>query len=160
MAGCRQSNSVYFCKEAGYTMIELMVVVVVGALLAAVAVPGYTLIVERANMTSAIADIGQIQLAVARFRLNIGRLPTTLAEAGQDTLTDPWGNPYQYLNIEAGAGLGDVRKDRNLVPINSDYDLYSMGKDGRSAPALTSKMSRDDIVRANNGGYVGLVENY
>lgn len=60
-----------------------------------------------------------------------------------------------------GAGAnGQARKDRNLVPINSDFDLYSMGRDGQSAPPLTAKVSRDDIVRANNGGFVGLASDY
>jgi general secretion pathway protein G len=53
-----------------------------------------------------------------------------------------------------------MRKDRNLVPINSDYDLYSMGPDGESMPPLTAARSRDDIVRANNGGFVGTAEAY
>jgi general secretion pathway protein G len=56
--------------------------------------------------------------------------------------------------------MGQVRKDRNLVPINSRYDLYSMGADGRSVPPLTAQESRDDIIRANDGGYVGLAAGY
>jgi len=47
-----------------------------------------------------------------------------------------------------------------MVPINSDFDLYSMGKDGRSVAPLTAKDSRDDIVRANDGGYVGLASEF
>jgi general secretion pathway protein G len=56
--------------------------------------------------------------------------------------------------------MGKVRKDRFLVPINSTYDLYSMGADGRSVGPLTAAMSRDDIIRANDGAYVGLAEGY
>ncbi len=52
------------------------------------------------------------------------------------------------------------RKDRFLHPINSDYDLYSMGKDGRTTEALTAKMSHDDIIRANDGGFVGLASQF
>jgi general secretion pathway protein G len=48
-----------------------------------------------------------------------------------------------------------MRKDRFLVPINSDFDLYSMGKDGESVPPLTAQKSRDDIIRANDGAYIG-----
>jgi general secretion pathway protein G len=51
--------------------------------------------------------------------------------------------------------IGQARKDRNLVPINSDYDLYSVGPDGRSVPPLTAHHSQDDIVRARNGAYIG-----
>jgi general secretion pathway protein G len=46
------------------------------------------------------------------------------------------------------------------VPINSDFDLYSMGEDGKSSPPLTAKSSRDDIVRANNGAYYGYGRDY
>ena len=44
-----------------------------------------------------------------------------------------------------------------MVPVNSDFDLYSMGKDGASASPFTAKSSQDDIVRAFNGGYYGKV---
>jgi general secretion pathway protein G len=137
-----------------------MIVVVVVGLLAAIAVPSYQSFVDRARTTAAISELGQIQLVIARFRTNNGQLPATLAAVGMDGRRDPWGNPYRYLNIEAGANPGAVRKDRNLVPINSDYDLYSMGKDGLSTPPLTAGGSRDDIVRANNGAYFGLAEDY
>ena len=53
-----------------------------------------------------------------------------------------------------------VRKDHNLVPLNTDFDLYSMGPDGESASPLTAKASRDDIIRANNGSYIGTATNY
>ena len=41
--------------------------------------------------------------------------------------------------------------------MNSDYDLYSMGPDGESLPPFTASTSRDDLVRASNGGYIGPV---
>jgi len=74
-------------------------------------------------------------------------------------MTDPWGNPYQYLRV-TGSNRGALRKDRFLVPINSDFDLYSMGPDGETVLALTAKAARDDIIRANDGGYVGVAEGY
>jgi general secretion pathway protein G len=88
-----------------------------------------------------------------------------------DKVLDPWGRPYNYLNIQGSAEAkeekgkgkgtpGNARKDHSLIPINSDFDLFSVGKDGKSTPALTSVWSQDDLVRANNGGYIGLVSNY
>ena len=59
-----------------------------------------------------------------------------------------------------GKGKGGFRKDRFLVPINTDFDLYSMGADGASVGPLTSAVSRDDIVRANDGGFVGLASDF
>ena len=73
---------------------------------------------------------------------------------------DPWGNPYQYLNFADTKGKGAMRKDRFLVPINSYFDLYSIGKDGQSVPPLTAKVSKDDIIWANDGDYVGLASQY
>ena len=72
------------------------------------------------------------------------------------------GHPCQYLNMHSGDPdiAGKRRKDKNLVPINSDYDLYSKGPDGASVPALTAAKSRDDIVRANDGAYVGIASGY
>jgi general secretion pathway protein G len=54
----------------------------------------------------------------------------------------------------------NARKDKNLHPLNSDFDLYSIGKDGESRQPLTAKWSRDDVVRANDGGFVGLASEY
>jgi general secretion pathway protein G len=44
--------------------------------------------------------------------------------------------------------------------LNSTYDLYSKRKDGQSSSPLTAKASRDDIIRANDGGYIGLASAY
>ena len=54
-------------------------------------------------------------------------------------MRDPWGNPYGYLNLGDKNANGHARKDHSLVPINTDFDLYSMGPDGRSSPPLTAK---------------------
>ena len=60
-----------------------------------------------------------------------------------------------------GGGQSDrARKDHNLHPLNSDFDLYSMGPDGESQPALTAKASWDDIIRASDGGFVGRASRY
>ena len=88
-----------------------------------------------------------------------GSFPPDLNALGRGAIRDPWGNPYRYLNI-ATAIPGHVRKDRFLVPLNSDYDLYSMGKDGESQPPITSAKSRDDILRASNGAFIGLASDF
>ena len=90
------------------------------------------------------------------FALN-ERLPLDLDELGRANMKDPWGNPYVFLNFETiqGQGKGKMRKDRFLVPINTDYDLCSMGPDGKTNMPLTAKASRDDIIRANNGTFIG-----
>ncbi|MCZ6827310.1 MAG: prepilin-type N-terminal cleavage/methylation domain-containing protein [Gammaproteobacteria bacterium] len=148
-------------RPQGFTLLELMFAITVAALMAAIAFPLYSNAIQKARIGQAIVDMSRIDGAMERFRSNDpGDLPPNLAAIGMDTLRDPWGNPYQYLNIEAGANLGKVRKDRNLVPINTDFDLYSLGKDGLSRPPLTARQSQDDIIRAGNGSYMGIAKDF
>ena len=146
--------------ERGFTLLELMLAVIASAILATIAVSSYRRVVLRMDVTRAISDIGDIQLAITKFDASNTRLPDTLADMGLGGRLDPWGNPYQYLNFANVMGNGKMRKDRNLVPINTDYDLYSSGPDGRSVSPLTAKASRDDIVRANDGRFIGKAEDY
>ncbi len=142
------------------TLLELMLAVVMIGILLAVGFASYSRFIERTRISRAIADIGEIQLLIDKFELNRGLLPDTLADVGLGGQLDPWGNAYRYLNFATVTGLGAVRKDRNLVPINTDFDLYSAGPDGRSRPPLTARASRDDIVRANDGRFIGKAEDY
>ena len=74
---------------------------------------------------------------------------------------DPWGRPYVFLNIiDGNPNISSVRKDGSLNPLNTDYDLYSLGKDGDSKAPLNAGESRDDIVRANDGAYIGRGEDF
>ena len=51
---------------------------------------------------------------------------------------DPWGRPYEYLRIQGRpSSISRSRKDQFLVPLNTDYDLYSRGKDALSQPTIT-----------------------
>jgi general secretion pathway protein G len=145
--------------ERGVTLLELALVLALIAIMSAIAVPMYRGYVERANEGRSIADIGAISIELYRWELNTGSFPPDLATAALDGFEDPWGRPYAYLNI-ALAGTNDVRKDKNLHPLNTDFDLYSLGPDGDSRLPLTAQVSRDDIIRANNGGYVGRAEDY
>jgi general secretion pathway protein G len=147
----------------GVTLVELLAVVAMVAALSAIAIPTYQGYIDDVRLNDARKDITLISVHLERFRSdNRGSLPGSLAQTPASLLEDPWGNPYRYLNIEdaTGPGLGKLRKDKNLVPLNTDFDLYSMGEDGDSKGPLTAKASRDDVVRANNGGYIGLASEY
>jgi len=52
------------------------------------------------------------------------------------------------------------RRDRYMFPLNTDYDLFSLGSDGRTAVSLGDTLSRDDVIRANNGGFFGVAAEY
>jgi len=135
----------------------MMVLIIVG-ILAAFGYSRYDEFIEKARVAEAKTDIFALDMKINHFFNNRLSFPASIADIGGAPL-DPWGNPYQYLNIQT-ARRGQVRKDHNLVPINSDYDLYSMGKDGRSVSPLTARHSHDDIIRANNGDYIGLAKDY
>lgn len=190
--------------QQGFTIIELMIAVTIVGALAGLAIPNYLGYLDKARLARCIAEIRYISRAVDSYKAANESLPNTLAEVGAGEIVDPWGNPYEYLNIAdltlpgggggSGGGAGGAgggggngngggnktsywfepdsayaaqggggnaskgkpRKDRFLHPINSDYDLYSMGKDGESVEPLTAKKSHDDVIRANDGSFVGL----
>ncbi len=148
-------------SERGLTLLELLLVVAVIATLAAIGLWGYGEYTASARLARAVSDIHVISSEADLFHFTSRRYPSSLDEIGRAGFKDPWGNPYQFLNIaDLAPPQGQMRKDRFLVPINSDYDLYSMGPDGRSVSPLTASESRDDIVRAANGGYIGPASKY
>jgi general secretion pathway protein G len=152
-------TAVDFSRGVGY--LELMLAIALAAILMAIAVPTYYSYLNRSKEQTAIADMQAIEQQLKTYEVlsEQGTLPASLADLGVPIPLDPWGQPYQYLNLD-GANRGQMRKDRSLVPINTDYDLYSMGPDGRSVAPLTAAMSRDDIVRAGNGSFIGVASDY
>ncbi len=160
----------------GFTLVELAIVLAVVGVLASVATTKYQEFLERARVASAIAEMQGIARMLDSLQIDGGELPATLAEVDA-ALDDPWGRPYEYLRIAGtlppgqaalASGLPHVsagpepkpRKDGFLVPINTDYDLYSRGADGESEKQLDRQVSRDDVIRAANGSYFGLARNF
>ena len=146
--------------QSGFTLIELLIAMMIVITISAIAIPSLMASIYEAKIARAVGDIDAIEDDIAFYQVINGQLPDDLSQAGDGNLLDPWGNPYQYLNHSTMKGNGHARKDRFLVPLNDDYDLYSMGKDGASAAPLTAKSSQDDIVRAASGGYVGLASQF
>ena len=144
----------------GFTLLELMLALVVMATLATLASSAYSSYMEQARVSRAEGDLTAIEARIAAYEATNNDLPTSLAQIGQAALLDPWGQPYRYLDFTGLHSKGQMRKDRNLVPINSDYDLYSAGRDGATVPPLTEPASHDDVLRANNGGFIGLASDY
>jgi general secretion pathway protein G len=147
-------------RAAGFTIIEIVLVVAVLAVVAALALPAYASHRERVRIAQAVIDIKGIESALYAYRNDNRDLPDDLAAVGYQARLDPWGQAYQYTNLTTARGNGAARKNRNLSPINSDFDLWSMGVDGQSRGPLTARQSRDDIVRANDGRFVGLASDY
>jgi general secretion pathway protein G len=145
----------------GWTLLELLLAVTVAGTLMALAMASYAQFREKALIAQAKIDLSNFMQVFERYRVSRnGQLPLSLADVGLAGQLDPWGNPYMYLNFTTVKGKGDMRKDHNLVPINTEFDLYSMGPDGNTAAPLTAKASRDDIIVANDGAFIGPASDY
>ena len=142
-----------------FTLLEVLIAIAILAVLAAISIPIYAQYKVKLNNAIAVTDIINIQVAIESYDQANDTYPSSLTDVNMNLLLDPWGTPYEYLNLD-GVPIGQMRKDQALVPINSDYDLYSMGPDGASTPPLTAANSRDDVVRANNGGFIGIASDY
>jgi len=146
------------CKRyTGFTLIELMIVVAIIGIIAAISSVLFNTFTEKARVQKTIAEIASIQTKIKIYEVHEGSLPDSLADIGN--FIDTWGNAYQYIKIK-DVSKPKCRKDRNLHPLNSDYDLWSNGKDGEYKLPLTAKASHDDIIRANDGTYIGIASEY
>ncbi len=141
-----------------FSLRDAVVAAAVALLVGSLAIPAFHGYVERSRVARAVSDIGTISLQLYRWQQTANELPTSLAEAGLAGV-DPWGRPYVYRRA-AGTSPSQLRKDGALAPLNTDFDLYSLGADGESALALPAATSRDDVVRADDGAYIGLAVNY
>jgi general secretion pathway protein G len=122
-------------NQKGFTLIEIMVVVVILGILAAIVVPRLLERPDEARRVKAKADIKGLEEALGLFKLDnafyptteqglqalvskpeVGRIPTKYAEGGylKKVPLDPWGNDYVFLS----PGIHDV------------FDLVSYGADG------------------------------
>lgn len=149
----------------GFMIIELVIVFAIIGTLAAIAIPAYAKYRYKAQLAMVITEIRILEKEIENYAVEHGEFPDSLADINMDLIEDAWGNSYRYLKIDGedlkSSGKDQqMRKDHFMVPVNSDYDLYSMGPDGRSKAPFTAKDSRDDIVRANDGKYVGLASEY
>ncbi len=123
-------------RQRGFTLIEIMVVVVILAVLGALVVPKILENVDKARVTRAQSDIRAIQTALDMYRLDNFKYPTTeqglqalVTQPNDPTIAnyrsggylpslpkDPWNNPYQYVSPGANG---------------RDYDIISYGRDGK-----------------------------
>ena len=122
-------------RARGFTLLELMVVVVIIGVLGALIIPNFLDRPNEARTTAAKTDIATLMQALKLYKLDNHRFPTS--EQGLQALTtrpstgpapanwrvymdklpnDPWGTPYQYLN----------------PGVKGEVDVLSLGADGRS----------------------------
>jgi len=146
--------------QRGFTLVEIVLVIAIAAMVLWIVVPMAQAYIEKGRVSQAIIEIGTMSTAIRQQIKTKGALPDSLDAAGFGGKTDPWGHPYEYLNLFTNKGNGQARKDKKLAPLNSDFDLYSVGADGQTAASLVNSASRDDIVRARDGGFIGLASDF
>ncbi len=146
-------------RMGGLTLVELVIVAFIVSTLAGIAYIAHDHYVYKGQISQAIADIRAIEARLFSYYADNGIFPPTLADVGEGGRKDPWNGLYEYWPI-TGDPKQEVRKDRNLHPLNTDFDLGSRGKDRATSLGLTAKASHDDIIRANNGAFAGLASKY
>lgn len=150
-------------RSRGLTLLELLALAAVIGTLLSITIPAFSQMLEKARISRAVSELAAIGNRLDGIYLDSGDFPENLEGVERISLIDPWGRPYQYLKIRGKSKSeirGRWRKDRFLVPLNSDYDLYSMGKDGLTASPITAEASHDDVLRANNGAFIGMASKY
>ena len=146
-------------RQSGLTVLELVIAITILALLATMGLVGYRKGLVRAREVQAVGDIAHLAEDIKDYYAAHWELPESLDQVGGEVPLDPWGHPYQYYRIPVLDPAG-CREAQNHDPLNSDYDLYSLGPDGATAVWVLEENGLDDIVRAGDGAYIGVAEKY
>jgi general secretion pathway protein G len=128
-----------------------MVMALIG-IIATLSIPAFNNYVNRTKSRRAMSEIRTLGTELSAFALDKGTNPTSLGDINRSGYLDPWKRPYVFTNIAGGGAPLEGAFD----PLNKDFDLYSLGADGLSAIADGDPTNEDDIVRFNDGSYVGM----
>ncbi len=140
-------------NNRGFTLVELLIVVSIIGVLATMAMVGFSEFINKAKVARCRSEIRNLEKEISAFATDQGKIPESLEQIGGQDLLDPWGSPYVYRDTahleRTGPGL-----------MNSDFDLYSKGPDGVTAPSTIDNVSLDDIIRADDGAFCDMASRY
>jgi len=139
--------------QHGFTVGETLLATALIAFTVDAALARISTQIEQTRIERAKDQISRIGVEIEVYRARRHELPGSLTDLDSAVPLDPWGHPYEYVNFDAHGTVG--QRTFEGLPVNSDYDLYSRGADGRTEVNLRSETARDDIVRARDGAYVG-----
>jgi general secretion pathway protein G len=127
---CRKRHTGNSFKQRGFTLVELLLVLVILALIAGLVLPGIIGKAESAKAKAASSQISRISMSVESYYLDTGNVPSSLEQLvnqpsgttgwngpyiKNSLLKDPWGKPYSYRSP------GE----------HGDFDIESLGADGQ-----------------------------
>jgi general secretion pathway protein G len=146
----------------GFTLVELLMVIAIIGVLSLMVIPQFSHLRNLAKNARCKSEIRTVEKSIIAYNLDNAKFPPVPLDATvTTTLLDPWGNPYQYYNIQNGGGTPYMNVN-GVTPLNTDFDLYSTGVDGLSTGKLdpASTTSMDDIVRGADGAIVAMGSDY
>lgn len=124
--------------QQGFTLIELMIVVAIIAILAAIAIPAYQDYTIRSQVSEGLSLADGAKTAVAEFYTNTGRLPSNNASAGVASAASIVGSYVSEVKIAAGSGSGAVTQDGM---INVEFSATSPRKANKKIDTDTLLLS-------------------
>jgi type IV pilus assembly protein PilA len=144
--------------QKGFTLIELMIVVAIIGILAAIAIPAYQDYTIRAQVSEGLSLASDVKAGVAEFTAQTGDWPATLIEAGLGstaTLDDKSGRYVQQLDVTNGTITITYGRDANSKIVTQILSLQPLVNENGDVVWMCGKSIQPQGTYVNSGGQVG-----